>query len=250
MRHVRQAWHALTSANLAVEVVPLLARGKHKRPRQGASLLELVAVYAHEPWSSYPPSVNRALATAAQAVNDHTSDGARRHLIPLVPFLAETGGSDPNVSYAVATVCLDAALPLIDAKVGQRLRAVKEDVAQWEASVNSRTRFGAYAPAHSHRMDVAISQAVAAVAAAEPQPAPRAASLRTLLVAATTAARQARGLAAATPSISLAEPDHIRVITQWVAEPGCDWRSLICLPAGEAEHTRVFGVSPVLDTPV
>ena len=55
-----------------------------------------VAVYAHEPWSIHPPSVNRALATAAQAVNDHTSDQGRRHLIPLVPFLAGTGGRDPR----------------------------------------------------------------------------------------------------------------------------------------------------------
>ncbi len=219
----RQAWHALSAPDLVVEDVPLLARGRHAHPRQGASLLELVSVYAQEPWSIYPPSVNRALATAAQAVNDHTSDRGRRHLIPLVRFLAETGGGDPNASYAVATVWLDAALHLADAKVSRRFRAVEDDAAVWEATVNRPRRFGVHRPAHLHRMDTAIGQAVAAVAAAEPDPATRDASLRRLLVAATTAARRARGLSDAAPAISVVEPEHIRVVRQWVAEPGCDW---------------------------
>ncbi len=119
----------------------MLGRGRHTHPRQGASLLELVAVYAHEPWSIYPPSVNGALTTAAQAVNDHTSDRGRRQLIPLVPLLAETGGRDLKASCAVATICMDAALDLADAKASHQFRSVKDHVAAWEASVHRPKRF-------------------------------------------------------------------------------------------------------------
>ncbi len=245
---LRHAWNAFTAADVVLEFVPLLARGRHAHPRDGASLLELVAVYAQEPWSICPPSVNRALATAAQAVNDATSDRARRQLIPLVPFLAETGGRDPKVSHAVAAVWFDAALHLADAKVSRRFRAAKEDAARWAAALDGPKRFGLHRPAHLHRIDAAIGQAVAAVAGAEPEGDRRDLSLRMLLVAATTAARRARGLCDATPSIPVVEPDNIRVVRQWVAEPGCDWLTLVCRPASEAEHARVFGRSPRLDS--
>jgi hypothetical protein len=247
--HLRQAWQTLTAPGLAVEDVPLLARGRHEDPRDGASLLELVAVYAQEPWSIRPPSVNRALATAAQAVNDHTSDQGRRRLIPLVPLITGTGGQDLKVSYAVSTVCLTEALHLVDAGLGRQFHSIQDDLRVCTGAVDSPKRAGARRSAQSRRTDVAISRAVAAVAAAEPEPARRDASLRVLLVAATTAARRARGLSDATPSISHIEPDHIRVVKRSIAEPGCDWLSLVCLPAGEAERARVFGVSPVSDLP-
>jgi hypothetical protein len=247
--HLREAWRTLTAPDLAVEQVPLLARGKHEDPRDGASLLELVAVYAHEPWSIRPPSVNRALATAAQAVNDHTSDQGRRRLIPLVPFLTGTGGQDPKVSYAVATVCLNEALHLVDAGLGRQFHSIQDDLRVSAGAIDDPKRAGGRRSVQSRRTDVAISRAVAAVAAAEPEQARRDASLRVLLVAATTSARRARGLSDATPSNSHIEPDHIRVVKRSIAEPGCDWVSLVCLPAGEAERERVFGVLPVWDLP-
>jgi hypothetical protein len=248
--HLSQAWHAVTSSGLAAEDVPLLARGRHANPHHGASLVELVAVYAHEPWSLYPPCVNRALATAAQAVNDETSDQSRRQLIPLVPFLAETGAWDPKVSYDVATVCMRAAPPLANQKARQLFSSVEADASAWRAADSSGPHhFALHHPAYLHRLDVAIRTAVAAVAAAETEPAARDASLRHLLIAATTVARRARGLSDAAPAISLREPEHISVIRHWITEPGCDWLTLVCVPAGDVEHARVFGVSAAQVSP-
>ncbi|WP_182111854.1 hypothetical protein [Actinotalea sp. JY-7876] len=67
--------------------LPLLAAGRHRRPSQGACLMELVSVLAGERWSDAPPCTYPLLARLARLVNDATSDEARPRLALLAPSL-------------------------------------------------------------------------------------------------------------------------------------------------------------------
>ena len=243
MGWLRRAWDAEIRAGLGSLDVPLLARGRHKRPREGASLLELVAIYAHEPWGDCPACVDRTLATAARAVNDLTSDWGRRDLISLTPFLAGTGVNDQRVDCAAAIACLQAALPCADADRRRSFTAALDDAFAASAVAPSRKRWrtAARARARMRRLGVEVRKAVAAVAEAEPDVTTRDASLQRLLVDATNAARRVLGLPALETSSFVQVPDRIQVLKHWTTEPGCDWLSLVCVPDGDAEHQRVFG---------
>ena len=57
--------------------LPVLARGKHRSPRQGACFMEMASVLANEPWSDRPRCTHPLLSQLARLVNDHTSDAGR-----------------------------------------------------------------------------------------------------------------------------------------------------------------------------
>lgn len=67
--------------------LPLLAAGRHRRPRDGACLMELVSVLAGERWTDAPRCTHPLLARLARLVNDATSDDARPRLARLAPSL-------------------------------------------------------------------------------------------------------------------------------------------------------------------
>ncbi|WP_420110474.1 hypothetical protein [Pseudactinotalea sp.] len=67
------------------DLLPLLARGRHRSPRRGACFMELASYLAGERWSDAPRCTDPMLAALARMVNDSTSDAARPHLAPLVP---------------------------------------------------------------------------------------------------------------------------------------------------------------------
>lgn len=69
----------------APDSLPILSRGQHRRPKNGACFMEMASVLAGEKWSDHPPCTHPLLAEVARLVNDHTSDRYRSQLAVLVP---------------------------------------------------------------------------------------------------------------------------------------------------------------------
>jgi hypothetical protein len=101
------------SAVRVPEMMPLLSRGKHRRPRNGACFMELASFVAGEPWSDHPACTHPLLASLARLVNDATSDDARQHLAPLIPDVIGLTSDDPRVDVRIALRSATAALPVV-----------------------------------------------------------------------------------------------------------------------------------------
>lgn len=108
---------------LVPDLVPQLARGKHRSPRKGACFMELASFLAGERWSDHPRCTHPLLATLARLVNDHTSDAARGRLGPLVPSVIGLTGDDPRIDVRVMLRAATAGLPVVAAE-RQRILAV------------------------------------------------------------------------------------------------------------------------------
>jgi len=104
-------------------LVPMLARGKHRNPRQGACFMELASYLAGERWSDHPSCTSPLLAAVARHVNDFTSDAARPGLAGLIPAVIGVTTDDPRVDVRVALRCATTALPVVAAE-RQRVMAV------------------------------------------------------------------------------------------------------------------------------
>ncbi len=79
------------------EFMPVLAKGAHERPEDGACLMEYVSILAGEKFSDHPGCTHPVLATVARNVNDRLEDGERHLLVPLIGRLfgtAETGSPE------------------------------------------------------------------------------------------------------------------------------------------------------------
>jgi hypothetical protein len=66
------------------ELMPVLSRGKHKRPSRGACFMEYTALLAGEPFTDAPACVDRELAAVLRRANDVLSDADRPRLTPLL----------------------------------------------------------------------------------------------------------------------------------------------------------------------
>lgn len=97
------------------EILPLLARGKHRSPRKGACFMELASFLAGERWSDRPACTHPLLAEVARLVNDRTSDAARPQLAGLIPQVIGLRGDDPRIDARIALRCVAAALPIAPA---------------------------------------------------------------------------------------------------------------------------------------
>jgi hypothetical protein len=103
------------------QLVPLLSRGKHRNPRQGACFMELASYLAGEPWSDHPACTHPLLAAVARDVNDYTSDAARGRLAELIPSVIGLAGDDLHIDARIALVCARLALPVVAASRQQVL---------------------------------------------------------------------------------------------------------------------------------
>src|SRR3954471_4484281 len=117
------------------DVLPVLSRGKHKRPEKGACFLEYTSLLAGEPFSDSPGCVDRELAAVLRHANDLLSDADRPRLGRAVGLVIpppdgawapppgmtadQVGGT--VVSYARTTVALHR-------RVAERLLAAIGDV--------------------------------------------------------------------------------------------------------------------------
>lgn len=98
------------------ELVPVLSRGKHRSPRQGACFMELASYLAGERWSDHPDCTHPLLAAVARDVNDYTSDAGRGRLAGLIPSVIGLTGDDLHLDARIALGCARTALPVVAAE--------------------------------------------------------------------------------------------------------------------------------------
>lgn len=94
------------------DLLPLLARGRHRSPRRGACFMELASYLAGERWSDHPACTHPLLARLARDVNDLTSDDARPRLAPLIPAVIGLVSTDRRWDHEIALLAACAALPV------------------------------------------------------------------------------------------------------------------------------------------
>ena len=98
------------SPDRAPNQLPLLQRGHHRRPEDGACVMEYVSVLAGGKFTDHPRCTHPALATLARLVNDWIDDDeVRSELALLAPDLIDTGRGDLRTTQCVVASCLDGA---------------------------------------------------------------------------------------------------------------------------------------------
>jgi hypothetical protein len=102
-----------TERAYSTELLPLLARGKHRRARKGACFMEFASYLAGERWSDHPACTHPLLAVLARHVNDYISDDARQALVGLVPDVIGLTGSDLRIDVRIALRAARTALPVV-----------------------------------------------------------------------------------------------------------------------------------------
>jgi hypothetical protein len=119
--------------------LPVISRGSHLRPEDGACVMEYVSVLTGSRFDDHPRCTHRALATLARAVNDCICDPQRRNsLVLLAPCLAEVGGRDREVTLRVVEACLRAA-----AEVSAPSAAVSRQLSRVQAQLRELRSVGA-----------------------------------------------------------------------------------------------------------
>lgn len=103
------------SEGTAPDLLPVLARGKHKSPRSGACFMEFASHLSGEAWSDHPACTHPVLASLARMVNDCTSDDARSRLMTLIPSVIGLRGDDQRVRLVVALRAATVGLPVVSA---------------------------------------------------------------------------------------------------------------------------------------
>lgn len=91
--------------------MPVLSRGKHRRPRNGACLMEYVSVLAGGPFTDAPRCTDPTLASIARGVNDYSGDELRQRLAVLASELSVAGPLATSTQQTMARRCLLTALP-------------------------------------------------------------------------------------------------------------------------------------------
>ncbi len=88
--------------------MPVLSRGQHLDPHDGACVMETVSVLAGEPWSDRPRCTHPALSELARMVNDSCPAAAYPGLARLAPELIGTAAKDARITPALVLICLGA----------------------------------------------------------------------------------------------------------------------------------------------
>lgn len=101
---------------MAPDLLPVLAKGKHRNPRRGACFMEFASLLAGERWSDHPECTHPVLASIARAVNDYTTDESRASLASLVPEVIGTATDDPHVAPELVSLCCRTAVPYADGR--------------------------------------------------------------------------------------------------------------------------------------
>ncbi len=104
----------LTDRVRSAEFLPLLSRGKHRRPAKGACVMEYASYLAGEKWSDHPSCTHPLLAELARQVNDFISDATRQSFVEFVPDMIGLTGSDLRFDLRIALRVARVALPVVD----------------------------------------------------------------------------------------------------------------------------------------
>jgi hypothetical protein len=82
-----------------------LEAGRHRRPEDGACVMELASMLAHEPFSDHPESVCPVIAGFLRSYNDHTEPGRRQDLYRYAAVAVGTR-ADAAIERVRAQMCL------------------------------------------------------------------------------------------------------------------------------------------------
>jgi hypothetical protein len=104
----------LTDRVRSAEFLPLLSRGKHRRPSKGACVMEYASYLAGERWSDHPSCTHPLLAELARQVNDFISDATRQTFVEVVPDMIGLTSSDLRFDLRIALRVACTALPVVD----------------------------------------------------------------------------------------------------------------------------------------
>lgn len=116
--------------------IPVLTRGAHKKPKQGACLMEYVSVLAGDAFSDSPECTDPTLAAIARAVNDYSGDEQRQRLGLLASDLSVAGPTGVRAQQEMARRCLLTALPY---STGSRRRVLVVGLLGLERAVAGST---------------------------------------------------------------------------------------------------------------
>jgi hypothetical protein len=158
------------------EGMPVLTKGRHRSPRDGACLMEYVSVLAGENFSDRPRCVDPLIVRLAWTVNDASDDELRGMLPELAPRLIGTADGGPLVAptlvadcCAFARTCLDpmSALPFTHelVRARARLRRVHKRASMGQPARRERLYRGLHA-------EVVVQQTARAVAVERPDQLP------------------------------------------------------------------------------
>ena len=87
--------------------MPVLGRGRHTGPEEGACLMEYVSVLAGEPFTDHPTCVEPLLIRLAWGVNDASPQSVRATLVHLAPRLAGTRNDSLLTAPTLLATCID-----------------------------------------------------------------------------------------------------------------------------------------------
>lgn len=151
----------------APQHLPILSRGAHNDPADGACLMEYVSLLAGEAFSDRPRCTHPLLAQIARLVNDTSPDSTRHELAPLAPSLIGTSGSNPRTAPALVSCCSRVGLAADPSawrlrrhgrRARQRLeRMERSGPGAWARSTDPLYEYGSAAPAVGHAL-AAISR--------------------------------------------------------------------------------------------
>jgi hypothetical protein len=74
------------------DFIPVLSRGAHYDPKEGACVMEMVSFLAGEEWSDTPACSYNSISFLAQLVNDNVSDDNRGKIANMIHRLIGTSG--------------------------------------------------------------------------------------------------------------------------------------------------------------
>src|SRR5947209_4155946 len=94
--------------------MPMLSRGKHSRPEQGACLMEYVSVLSGEAFSDRPACVDRLLVRLAWEINDRSAEVLLGYLPTLGPRLIGTATDNPMAAPTIVSACAGYASNVLD----------------------------------------------------------------------------------------------------------------------------------------
>ncbi|MFL6136418.1 MAG: hypothetical protein ACJ74O_01265 [Frankiaceae bacterium] len=90
--------------------LPVLDRGSHVHPDDGACFMEFASVLAGERFSDRPRCTHPVLAAVARAVNDAVGSRTRQRLVPMIPDVVGVPRDDPRLGPLLVVLCTDRAL--------------------------------------------------------------------------------------------------------------------------------------------
>ena len=124
-RPVKAPGLAMPSGTRVPDQLPVLTRGWHRGPEDGACVMEYVSVLAGVRFTDHPRCTPPALAALARLVNDRIGDDdVRSRLALLAPDLIGVT-ADPATTHCVIASCLVAAASLQPAPPRAQRRLVK-----------------------------------------------------------------------------------------------------------------------------